>query len=115
MTQLKTTCRNHPWRPATGRRECRLCIDQSEMRGRWKKIRDALRIAARYGRKSSVGTSTAAQAEQQLIISVSVQVVPFRSTHARCTSVPITTSKAARRLRRSSDTRKRPLAPPLSA
>jgi len=37
-----STCRIHPWRRATEGRQCRLCARQTDMKGRWKSIRQAL-------------------------------------------------------------------------
>ena len=83
-------CTTHPERRAINNGQCRLCRDQSEMRNRWKEIRKALRIAARYGSKSEVGISTPARPEQQLIITVTLQAVPFTATRSHGSSVPIT-------------------------
>jgi hypothetical protein len=44
---MDTTCTSHPWRRATIRRHCRLCFKQGQIRSRWKKIRQALRILSR--------------------------------------------------------------------
>jgi hypothetical protein len=53
MLKLKNNaCRDHPWRTAAKHsRQCGLCIRQSEMRNRWKKIRQAFRTVERYTRR----------------------------------------------------------------
>jgi hypothetical protein len=79
------------------------------MRDRWKKIREALRIVARYKATSKVKLPTVAEDEQQVIISVSLQVIPFRATHSHGSSVPVTRNKALHRFRLSNDMSK-PLA-----
>jgi hypothetical protein len=53
-TNLADYCRNHSWRRATTRRLCRLCLQHVEMRARWKKIRQALRIVSRYSPRPAV-------------------------------------------------------------
>lgn len=85
------------------------------MRDRWKKIREALRIAARYGVKSTTETSTIAEAEQQLIITLALRLTPFRSTHSHRSSVPLTRNKATHQVRPSSGTKKLVAVHPLSA
>jgi hypothetical protein len=96
MTQLKTTtCRNHTWRPAFKRRQCRLCIGQTEMRARWKKIRQAFRIVSRCARRPSPtavpvspaevrrqrsGSGAADHQDRLVVISVLLHVFPLKST-----------------------------------
>lgn len=53
-TNLADACRSHPWRRATIRRHCRLCLQQCEMRARWKKIRQALRTMSHYSLRPAV-------------------------------------------------------------
>ena len=109
MTKCKTDmCTAHPERRVVNNGECRLCRDQSQMRDRWKKIREALRIAARYRAKSASDASTIAAAEEQLIVTLAIKVMPFRSTHSHSSSVLITKNKAVHQLRPSND-RSKPL------
>lgn len=67
------------------------------------KIRDALKIAARYSSKLKL---TTVQPRLQLIVTVAVYTVPYRATHSHRSSVPLTTNKAADRVRLWSETRR---------
>lgn len=85
------------------------------MRDRWKKIREALRIAARYRSRSASDASTIAEAEQRLIVILAIKVVPFRSAHSHDSSVLITRNKAVHQLRPLNGTKTHVASRPLSA
>lgn len=72
-TNLADPCRNHPWRRATIRRQCRLCLQQIEMRARWKKIRQALRTVSRYSLRPAVKVESQPQME---ILRAGVSALP---------------------------------------
>ena len=116
MTKRKTDmCTAHPERRVVNNEQCRLCRDQSQMRDRWKKIREALKIAARYGAKSASDASTIAEAEKRLIVTLTIKMMPFKSTHSHGSSVRITKNKAAHQLRPLKGSMKHVASHPLSA
>jgi len=86
-TQLvRNPCPNHEYRPRTKRmgrvaKFCALCMDQQEMRGRWKNIRKALATVRRSTRRSSAAAKAAlVSARTQWEISIIRTASPATAT-----------------------------------